>query len=96
MKLEYKIKKGYFISSKTYAIELTDGTIIKKAKGINSNSLTLDDYINMYKNNTNISAIKTQSKSDFITGSVKIYDKKVILSYDSYNKREKLFNKDGL
>jgi len=96
MKLEHKVKKGYFISGKTYMLELVDGTLIKKSKGVNSNSLTSEDYINMYYNNKNITAIKSQSKSDFVEGSVKIYNKNVTLRYNSYDKREKLFDKDGL
>jgi DNA polymerase elongation subunit (family B) len=96
LKLENKVKKAYFISGKTYLLETEEGRIVKKAKGVDSKSLTLDDYINMYINNKNVTAIKRQSKSDFIEGSVKIYDKNVTLSYNSYNKREKLLNKDGL
>jgi hypothetical protein len=95
IKLEHKVKKGYFISNKTYLLELYDGTIIKKAKGVNNNSLTLDDYINMYNNKKDIIATKTQSKANFSTGSVNIYNKNVTLRYNSYDKREKLFDKDG-
>ena len=50
----------------------------------------------MYIYNKNVTAIKRQSKSDFIERNVKIYDKNVTLNYNSYNKREKLLNKDGL
>lgn len=51
MKLEYgKIKTGYFISNKTYCLVLEDGNLIKRSKGINSESLTLQDYEDMYKN----------------------------------------------
>ncbi|KAK6981654.1 hypothetical protein R3P38DRAFT_417176 [Favolaschia claudopus] len=95
IKLEHKVKKGYFISSKTYLLELYDGKLIKKAKGVNSNSLTLEDYINMINNKKDIIASKTQSKANFTTGSVNIYNKNVTLRYNSYDKREKLFDKDG-
>jgi DNA polymerase type B, organellar and viral len=33
-KLEYKIKEGIFISGKTYCLELEDGSLIKRAKGV--------------------------------------------------------------
>ena len=51
--------------------------------------------INMYYNKKDIIASKTQSKSNFSTGSVNIYNKNVILRYNSYDKREKLLDKDG-
>lgn len=41
LKLEHTIKQGYFISNKTYCIVNTEGKIIKKAKGVNSEKLTL-------------------------------------------------------
>ena len=31
-------------------LELDDGILIKKAKGVNSSSLTFEDYINMFYN----------------------------------------------
>ena len=34
LKLEYKIKKGYFISAKTYFLVLDDAYVTKKNKGI--------------------------------------------------------------
>ena len=95
IKLEHKVKKGYFISNKTYLLELYNGIEVKKAKGVNSNSLTLDDYVNMYNNKIDIIASKIQSKANFATGSVNIYNKNVTLKYNSYDKREKLYDKDG-
>jgi hypothetical protein len=62
-KLEHKIKQAYFISNKTYFLRTYDNKVIKKAKGVKSDSLTEEDYINMY-NNQKISAIKTQSQKD--------------------------------
>ena len=49
----------------------------------------------MYYNKEDITATKTQSKSDFATGTVNIYNKNVTLRHNSYDKREKLFNEEG-
>lgn len=62
LKFEYEIDIGYFISNKTYLLRLKSGQLIKKAKGIKSDSLSLSDYETMYyKSNsvfgTKISAI---------------------------------------
>ena len=48
-KLEYEIKEAYFISSKTYCLLLKDGSVVIKAKGVNNNSLTIEDFNNMYR-----------------------------------------------
>lgn len=53
-----------------------------------SDSLTEEDYINMY-NNQKISAIKTQSQKDWSKGSVIIKDKTINLDPMCYLKREK-------
>jgi hypothetical protein len=45
MKLEYSIKRAVYASKKLYAVECTDGRLIKKAVGMNSNQLTFQDYI---------------------------------------------------
>lgn len=68
MKLEYEIVKGYFISSKTYALVLKDGSTVFKAKGLNSDSLTLNDYINMLDGQTVTTGIKTTSIKNYPLG----------------------------
>ena len=96
-KLEYKIKKGYFITSKTYLIEEENGNIIKKAKGVLSNDLTYLDYVNMYYNQTNATAIKLSTDLSFARGTVNINTKNVgrtPLNYNSYSKREKIYKND--
>jgi hypothetical protein len=95
-KLEYIVKKAIFITSKTYMLELEDGTIIKKAKGVNSNSLTINDYENMYLKGKDSNAEKTYSKLDFSEGTVNIYKKSNIIRHNSYTKREKIYNNEGL
>ena len=95
-KLEYKIKKAFFITSKTYMLELEDGTIIKKAKGVNSDSLTVNDYEDMYLKSKDATALKSHSNLDFSEGSVNIYTKSTTIRHNSYLKRDKIYNNEGL
>lgn len=48
LKLEHIVKKGIFISGKTYCLIDNDESEIKKAKGLNSNTLNEHDYIEIY------------------------------------------------
>src|SRR5258705_9038837 len=48
-KLVGKVKKGYFISPKLYYLELENGQIIKKSKGIPNNLLQEEDFIKLSK-----------------------------------------------
>jgi hypothetical protein len=95
-KLEYNIKKAIFITSKTYVLILEDGTIIKKAKGVNTDSLTLNDFENMFYNNKKATALKTHTNLDIVKGTVNISTKSVLISPNSYTKREKIYNDKGL
>ncbi len=47
-KLEYEIKEAYFISNKTYCLVLNNGDIVIKCKGVNKDSLSLEDFKAMY------------------------------------------------
>lgn len=102
-KLEYKIKEAYFITAKTYCLVLEDeyktkqnkGVIIK-SKGVFDNSLSLSKFKEMYFNKKNITAIKSDSKVNYKEGYVNIDTKEVTLRFDSYLKREKLYDKAGL
>lgn len=102
-KLEYKLKEAYFISSKTYCLVLEDEYITKKnkgivikSKGVFDNSLTLDSFKSMYYDKKNVEATKSDTKSNYKEGYVNIDTKTVTLNFDSYTKREKIFNKEGL
>jgi hypothetical protein len=96
-KLEYFIKRAIFITSKTYILELNDGTFIKKAKGINNESLSWKDYENMYLKNRNVIGYKTLSSFLWKEGTVNIIkDQPTIIKYNSYTKREKIYNSDSL
>ena len=92
LKLEYEISTAYFIADKTYVIVTTEGIIIKKAKGVDSNYLVLDDYIKMYNMESINYAKKTSSFKDFAKGSVTISMKNNIkLNPQFYNKRRRVF-----
>lgn len=95
-KLEYEIKEAYFISNKTYCLILNNNEIIIKAKGVKSNSLTLEDFKNMYFNKENIKTTKFNTITNFEKGSVVIENKDIILNFDSYKKRKKIYNDKGL
>lgn len=92
LKLEYKIKKAYFITSKTYMMELYNGDLIKKAKGVYAENLNKSDYENLYYKNIDVKAIKGDTYVDFEQGTVNIKDKEVMLHYNAYTKRQKILN----
>ena len=97
-KLEYKIKEGYFISSKTYCLvpyaNKSNKPIIK-AKGVLDNSLSLANFKDMYFKKLNIKARKTESKSNPKEGYVNINEKDITLRFDSFSKRDKIYNRKG-
>lgn len=80
-KLEHKVKEGYFISAKTYGL-VTDKGFIAKSKGKLENTLSLEDFKNLYKG-IDVFGIKRIA----ITNYVIKYDK-VKLNHDSYTKRD--------
>lgn len=89
LKLEHKVDKGYFISNKTYLLVLENKKTIIKSKGVLNSSLTINDFIDMYKGHPINSGIKTSA----IKGSVTITENTNIkLDPASYTKRTKLYN----
>lgn len=90
LKLEHVISKAYFISSKTYCFINSEGLLIKKAKGVDSNSMSLDNYLDLYKD-TYIEALQRYSKTNYSNGEVIIGTKNITLNPNSYVKREKLY-----
>ena len=95
-KLEYEIREAYFISNKTYCLILNNGETIIKTKGIINKSLTVEHFKDMYWNNSNITATKFNTITNYQKSSVIIEKKDVVLNYDSYTKREKTYNNDGI
>ena len=91
-KLEHEIAEGYFISDKTYAFVTTEGKLVKKAKGVDSDYLTLNDYKKMYNLKSVNNAVKKIAKRDFRKGSVTLTTKNDIkLNIENYNKRTRVF-----
>ena len=95
-KLEYIIEEAYFISNKTYCLVLKDGRTIIKCKGVLNNSLSLEDFKDMYFSSKNVIALKTNSVINLSKGSVILENKKVLIQHDVFKKRTKLFNGKGL
>ena len=94
LKLEYLVKKAYFISNKTYLLLTEDCKIIKKAKGVSSDSLSISDYETMYLDSKSVTGIKTYGITSHSKGSVTIKSQKVVIDWNSYKKREKIYIKD--
>jgi hypothetical protein len=92
-KLEYKVKKAYFISSKTYCLVLENGETVIKTKGLYNKSLTLKDFVNMYKG-INVKGIKQNTITVYEEGSVTFEEKEIKLDHDSYKKREKIYKRN--
>lgn len=70
LKLEHKIKKCYFINTKTYYLVLNNEYITKnkdliiKAKEVKKNTLNINDFIAMYGSINVVTAIKIASITD--------------------------------
>lgn len=101
-KIEHYIKEGYFISNKTYCLVTEEkdkngnDLIIIKAKGVSNTKLNLEDFKNMYFYKNDIETIKKHTTTNYKKGTVNIENKKVILKFDSYKKRTKIFNNQNL
>jgi len=93
LKLEYKVTRGYFISSKTYCLITKDNKkkFVAKCKGITKNILTEKDFIDMY-NGKVVDTYVTHSVTDYTEGSVVIEDKEISLTPDNYTKRTKIYS----
>ena len=90
-KLEHVADKAYFIRAKTYYLHLIDGGDVKRAKGTDASGLTEDSYIRLY-NGEDVETFRTGSTKNVTEGYVNItHDNKVILSWDSFKKREKIY-----
>lgn len=95
LKLEHTIIEGYFVADKTYCIRTVEGEIIKRAKGVKAESLTVDDYKKMYKGET-VFALKESSSRDYTKGSVIInISSDVKLNPSNYTKRVKVYDNNN-
>jgi DNA polymerase type B, organellar and viral len=93
LKLEYIITEAFFIADKTYAIKTLEGKIVKRAKGINSDSLSFDDYEKMFNQVPINNTIRTSSYRSYAKGYVVIKDKNINLNTTTYSKRSKVYEK---
>ena len=95
-KLEHLIKKGYFITNKTYCILDNNDNVIIKVKGVNENTLTIDDFKKMYLG-SNVGASRFESIRNYSEGytNVKI-SRDITLSSTAYKKRDKIFNGNNI
>lgn len=91
LKLEHEIKEGYFISNKTYCFKNNKNKLIIRAKGIYSKSLCYQDFVSLYLG-LDVEAIRSESERNYSEGYVNILvDKTIVLSANSYTKREKKY-----
>ena len=78
LKLQHIVKKGIFITKKTYCIINDDNILINKAKGLKSDSLNILDYEKLLNNQNINTAIKSEYKINSVKGEVRILDKKIL------------------
>ena len=94
LKLEYTIKKAIFTGPKTYCFMDIEDKLIKRAKGVKSNSLVYSDYEKLLNNIDINTALKITSHIDWSLGHVVIGEKDITLKADSYKKRAKVYHND--
>jgi hypothetical protein len=90
LKLEYEVKKGIFITNKTYCIINSKDEFISKAKGVRSDSLQYKDFEELLEER-NVITVRRESKLNWSEGDVKIYDRDITINSNSYNKRQKVY-----
>lgn len=91
-KLEYVIKRGYFISEKLYFLVLSDDSTISVAKGIKT-PLTEDDFISLY-NGSPVVVPVLHTVKNIELGFVDFKNVPISLS-GSYSNRLKVFNSNN-
>lgn len=94
MKCEYSFKSGLFIAPKLYCIEKEGGMFIFKGKGIHSDYLKKEHYIQLYQGIPVNFNIKQKISGDFVNLFIKSKDKQITLTGIS-NKREKIYDKSN-
>ncbi len=96
-KLEYIAKRAVFLGPKFYALELEDGRLIFKVKGLNKSAgaLTMDDFIALLKRDSRLERHQTKWFRDMETGSITLKDQLYTMKV-SEAKRELVYSDDGI
>lgn len=98
-KIEHEIIKGYFISNKTYCLltgkEDSLSKVIIKAKGVEKDNLSIDDFISLY-NNKDVKTTRNNSKKSYTHAWVDLSKIDILLNHNSYSKRQKIYNNKGI
>lgn len=92
-KLVAKILRGYFVSNKLYMMVDQFNNNIIRSKGINS-SLSEKQFISLL-NNVSIHSNTKISMKNVYEGNVYIENRSLILNYDSFKKRNKIYDNKG-
>ena len=58
--------------------------------------MTVQNYVDMYKYNTHISVTRLEAQKSYAKGSVIFKLNEILLNFDSYTKRQKIYNIFGL
>jgi hypothetical protein len=90
-KLVGEIVRGYFITPKLYCVVLEDGRTIIKSKGVDSSTLTEQDFIDMLHGSNITVKDNYRFSKDFVKMSVNYRNTDVVFSAFN-NKREPLYN----
>ena len=90
-KLEHKVQRGYFISSKTYLLVSEKGKgIVVKAKGVNEKTLNENSFIKL-RNGEDVVSNRQETIRSYSEGFVNLFlERKIILSGTAYKKRDKI------
>lgn len=94
LKLVHYAEKAYFITNKLYCL-LVNGKTYIKSKGLISRDLKWDDFVKLYHKHI-LDVYRTNTEKDYAEGIVYITKKKVKLDPNSYTKRVKIYDKNGL
>jgi hypothetical protein len=91
LKLEHKIKEGYFVAPKIYWLETEEGEEVTKCKGY-PGKLTKDQILDLYEGKSLDLTIERWVR-DLATGTVRIQQGVKYQLNPTFNKRQKVFEK---
>jgi len=95
MKLENIIDKAIFLAPKLYYLEIEDGKVIYKVKGLSHDvKLTIDDFENLLFKNTFLKKVQTKWFKNLSEGHIKVLDQLYTIKVTE-NKRKLIFNNNN-